>query len=113
MFGWHKEDLDLYSISYLHSGKPKFWYCIPRHEEAKLESFAKTHFADSYSKCNEFMRHKTVLINPYILKNHYKDIEIHKMIHNPGEFMITFGGTYHAGFNWGFNIAEAVNFATL
>ena len=66
-------------------------------------------FPDAYKECNEFMRHKTFLINPSIILS--KKIKIHKVLQNPGEFIITLGKCYHAGFNMGYNCAEAVNFA--
>lgn len=56
------------------------------------------------------MRHKTYLINPETIRQN--GINVFKCIQKPGEFVITFGGSYHAGFNMGFNCAEAVNFAT-
>lgn len=79
MFGWHKEDLDLNAINYLHFGKTKLWYCIAAEEAHKLEQFARQHFSDSFSKCPEYLRHKTVMISPYVLKQRYRgDITIYK-----------------------------------
>jgi len=64
MFGWHKEDLDLYSINYLHAGQPKFWYGIDLNQNTKFENYVKSNFRDQFRQCPEYIRHKTTLIHP-------------------------------------------------
>lgn len=44
LFCWHKEDLDLSAINYLHEGKSKFWYSISPNQSHILEREAKTFF---------------------------------------------------------------------
>ena len=44
MFGWHKEDMDLYSINYLHAGKSKYWYGINMSSHNDFENLARRKF---------------------------------------------------------------------
>ncbi|XP_058117185.1 probable lysine-specific demethylase 4B [Anopheles ziemanni] len=108
-FAWHTEDMDLYSINYLHFGEPKTWYAVPPEHGRKLEKLAKDSFPASNKTCSSFLRHKMTLISPQILKQH--GIPFDKVTQEANEIMITFPYGYHAGFNHGFNCAESTNFA--
>nr|XP_020666043.1 lysine-specific demethylase 4C isoform X1 [Pogona vitticeps]XP_020666044.1 lysine-specific demethylase 4C isoform X1 [Pogona vitticeps] len=110
-FAWHTEDMDLYSINYLHFGEPKSWYAIPPEHGKRLERLAQGFFPSSSQGCDAFLRHKMTLISPSILKKY--GIPFDKITQEAGEFMITFPYGYHAGFNHGFNCAESTNFATV
>uniref|UniRef100_A0A4W3HMH7 [histone H3]-trimethyl-L-lysine(9) demethylase n=1 Tax=Callorhinchus milii TaxID=7868 RepID=A0A4W3HMH7_CALMI len=110
-FAWHTEDMDLYSINYLHFGEPKSWYAIPPEHGKRLERLAQGFFPSSSQGCDAFLRHKMTLISPSILKKY--GIPFDKITQEAGEFMVTFPYGYHAGFNHGFNCAESTNFATI
>nr|XP_013812979.1 PREDICTED: lysine-specific demethylase 4C [Apteryx mantelli mantelli] len=110
-FAWHTEDMDLYSINYLHFGEPKSWYAIPPEHSKRVERCVQGFFPSSSQGCDAFLRHKMTLISPSILKKY--GIPFDKITQEAGEFMITFPYGYHAGFNHGFNCAESTNFATI
>ncbi|KAF3931781.1 hypothetical protein ABW19_dt0204859 [Dactylella cylindrospora] len=110
-FSWHLEDVDLYSINYIHFGAPKQWYSISQEDAPRFFAAMKNIWPNEAKKCDQFLRHKTFLASPSFLENHY-NIKVNKLVHHEGEFVITFPFGYHAGFNLGYNCAESVNFAT-
>ncbi|KAG0224581.1 hypothetical protein BGW41_005047 [Actinomortierella wolfii] len=108
-FAWHVEDMDLYSINYLHFGEPKQWYCIPPEHSERFERIAQGIFSQDYKKCPQFLRHKTYLISPMSLSN--VGVPFNRLVQHEGEFVLTFPFAYHSGYNLGFNCAESINFA--
>ncbi|KAK4179470.1 hypothetical protein QBC36DRAFT_287564 [Triangularia setosa] len=109
-FAWHLEDVDLYSINYLHFGAPKQWYSISQADARRFEAAMKNIWPTEAKSCDQFLRHKGFLISPAHLKQHY-NITVNKCVSYPGEFVVTYPYGYHSGYNLGYNCAEAVNFA--
>lgn len=109
-FAFHPEDMDLYSINYLHYGAPKTWLSVPRQYTRKLEDLSRRLFPANYEICSNPLRHKTTVISPEILSKN--GIPFNQTTQQRNEFIVTFPLGYHAGYNNGFNIAESTNFAT-
>lgn len=107
-FGWHKEDADLYSVNFLHWGAPKVWYCVPPSAKDKFERMAKGLFPELHKACPAFVRHKDIMMSPSCLKMY--GVPYTRACQRPNEFVVLNAAAYHAGFNAGFNCAEAVNF---
>lgn len=68
-FGMHVEDSFMASININHEGADKTWYGFPSTEAQKIESLYKSEIAES-SGCDLFIRHKSLMIPPQVLKDH-------------------------------------------
>lgn len=108
-FAWHVEDMDLFSINYIHWGAPKHWYAVPQGRANALEGVMKQFFPSDKNGCPQFLRHKSYLASPTALKS--ASVKPNILVQQAGEFVITYPRGYHAGFNTGLNCAESVNFA--
>ncbi|PBK62661.1 JmjC-domain-containing protein [Armillaria solidipes] len=108
-FAWHVEDMDLFSINYIHFGAPKFWYAIPQGRAGALEQTMRSHFPKDGRQCSQFLRHKSYLASATLLAQ--SSCRPNHCVQHAGEIIITYPLGYHAGFNLGLNCAESVNFA--
>lgn len=112
-FCWHKEDHYTLSANYSHLGAPKKWYGIPAKYCELFEEVVREVAPEYEAKQKDLMHQLVSMISPEEIKKTIpkgKKFELYETIQRPGEFIITFPKVYHSGFNYGFNVNEAVNF---
>lgn len=108
-FCWHVEDHYAYSANYQHLGATKTWYGIPASDAAKFEAVMKARMPDLLEAQPDLLDQLTTLLNPGSLKE--AGVTVYAVDQRAGEFVVTFPQAFHCGFNHGFNLNEAVNFA--
>lgn len=108
-FCWHNEDHWSYSINYIHWGEPKTWYGVPGGKAEQFEAAMKSAAPELFQAQPDLLHQLVTIMNPNILMK--LGVPIVRTNQFAGEFVITFPRSYHAGFNQGYNFAEAVNFA--
>ncbi|KAF9392436.1 hypothetical protein CPB97_001625 [Podila verticillata] len=108
-FCWHNEDHYTYSINYMHWGDTKTWYGIPASDALKFEDTMKQAVPELFEQQPDLLFQLVTMLSPERLVSN--GVKVLALDQRPGQFVVTFPQAYHAGFNHGFNFAEAVNFA--
>ncbi|KAG9244712.1 PLU-1-like protein-domain-containing protein [Calycina marina] len=108
-FCWHNEDHYAYSANYQHFGSTKTWYGIPGGDAEKFEAAMRDAVPELFETQPDLLFQLVTLLTPEQLRK--ADVNVYAVDQRAGQFVITFPQAYHAGFNHGFNLNEAVNFA--
>lgn len=108
-FCWHNEDHYAYSANYQHLGATKTWYGIPGADALSFESAMREAVPELFESQPDLLFQLVTILPPNQLKK--AGVHVYALDQRAGEFVITFPQAYHAGFNHGFNLNEAVNFA--
>ena len=109
-FPLHREDCYLRSANILHKGAPKLWTMINPKSKDRLEGKVLEALGIRSTICDQFIRHRNLIIPPAILRKWGISFEI--ILQKPGDIVTVRGDTYHYGINLDSNLAEAINYAT-
>jgi histone demethylase JARID1 len=108
-FCWHSEDHYTYSANYQHFGATKTWYGIPGEDSDRFEAAMRETIPELFEQQPDLLFQLVTLLQPDKLQK--AGVRVYALDQRAGQMVITFPRAYHAGFNHGFNLNEAVNFA--
>lgn len=106
---WQAQNHLLYSLSYLHSGERKQWYCIPGYSAAMFESVLEIVHPDQVVTMDWVNPvNPDMMMSPVTLME--RGVPVYGCAQEPGSIVITFPNTYHCSVNLGLNVAESIEF---
>lgn len=85
------------------------WYGVPAAAAAALDASMRDALPHLFDKDHLLLHKLITMLSPAQLAA--RGVPVCRAVQVPGSFIVTFPDAYHAGFNSGFNVAEAVNFA--
>lgn len=110
-FCWHVEDHNFCSINYHHSGAAKSWWGVPESQADAFETATRDMCPELFEARKDILQGIVTMFDPTEVAR--RGVKVFHLIQRPGDIVLTFPRGYHAGFNHGFNVAEAVNFASM
>jgi hypothetical protein len=110
VFAAHAEDHNLPSVNQLVWGAPKVWYAVPgEHFRAASDALRGCVARGELPACAQALGHKLLL--PSLAALHGAGLPVSRLLHFPGDIVITAPGAVHWGINCGDNVAESTNVA--
>ncbi|KAJ1909818.1 hypothetical protein IWQ60_010969, partial [Tieghemiomyces parasiticus] len=85
------------------------WYGIPGTHAERFEAAIRAAVPELFEQQPDLLFQLVTMMSPGSLVK--SGVDVYAVDQRPGQFVVTFPQAYHAGFNHGFNFAEAVNFA--
>lgn len=82
---------------------------MPGSNAEAFEKTMKSAAPELFDSQPDLLHQLVTIMNPNILMS--AGVPVYRTDQHAGEFVVTFPRAYHAGFNQGYNFAEAVNFA--
>lgn len=112
-FPCHLEDGNFLSINIHYRGADKIWFIVHQQDGTRFQKIVNEILDKCFpeSGCSNLMGHKLFIMTEQFLQAH--KITYTKVIQKPGTIVITHPFSFHGGYNTGFNINEAINFANI
>lgn len=87
------------------------WYCVPPNQSDLFEEAMRDLLPELFGREPDLLLKLVTHANPRELRA--RGVEVHRVVHTPGTFIVTMPNVYHSGLNTGFNVAESCNFGAL